>query len=380
MQKNNPELDARIALDVFRDQLLIFRKLPKEAPDLICAWHWLCTQDFNGKDSTLDDIFFNFRNKQRPTELDAKDSIRSRLAGKGCMNFGEKVLSNLKTGRWEIAYAIAWLSVAGGNSVVPPWVRHQFPRTKTIIRKFRDQACADHDCAWCNERHDAEKELKKWFDYDKFREFPVDDNGRSLQKLIVEAAMKRQHALGILPTGTGKSICYQIPAISRFDKTGQLTVVISPLVALMADQVAGLLANGISSCITINGLLSMPERSHALDQVRLGDAGILLIAPEQLRSRSVRTVLSQREIGGWVLDEAHCLSKWGHDFRPDYRYVGRFIREHTKDESIPAILCLTATAKPDVKEDIVNYFKDELEIELEVFPGGAERLEFNLRG
>ena len=117
----------------------------------------------------------------------------------------------------------------------------------------------------------------------------------------------------------------------------------------------------------------MPERADALDRVRLGDAGILLIAPEQLRSRSLRRVLDQREIGGWVLDEAHCLSRWGHDFRPDYRYVGRFIREKAGDEPVPPVLCLTATAKPDVTEDIARHFRDKLGIELTVFDGGAER-------
>ena len=190
--------------------------------------------------------------------------------------------------------------------------------------------------------------------------------------------MAHKHVLGILPTGSGKSLCYQLPAISRYDKTGALTVVISPLVALMADQVESLERKGIGCCLTVNGLLSMPERADALDRVRLGDAGIVLIAPEQLRSVSFRRVLNQREIGAWVLDEAHCLSKWGHDFRPDYRYVGRFIRETAREQPVPPVLCLTATAKPDVKAEIIEYFLDKLDIELNVFDGGAQRdnLEF----
>ena len=194
-----------------------------------------------------------------------------------------------------------------------------------------------------------------------------------MQQAIVEEAMAGKHVLGILPTGAGKSLCYQIPAMSRYDNTGALTVVISPLVALMADQVAGLEARGIGSCVTVNGLLSMPERADALERVRLGDAGILLISPEQLRSRSLRRAVDQREIGGWVLDEAHCLSRWGHDFRPDYRYVGRFIREKAGAGPVPPVLCLTATAKPDVTEDIAGHFRDKLGIELKVFDGGADR-------
>src|SRR5690606_8028580 len=212
--------------------------------------------------------------------------------------------------------------------------------------------CTSPDCRWCRTRHDARTELKRWFGFPDFRPQPVDGAGHPLPRAIVEAAMADQHVLGILPTGTGKSVCYQIPALSRYDKTGALTVVISPLVALMSDQVAGLERKGITSSAALNGLLSMPERSDVLDRVRLGDISVLIISPEQLRSRALRRVLEQRQIGGWVLDEAHCLSKWGHDFRPDYRYVSRYIKERAGEGPIPPILCLTATAKPDVVSDI----------------------------
>ena len=120
-------------------------------------------------------------------------------------------------------------------------------------------------------------------------------------------------------------------------------------------------------------MLSMPERSQALEKLRLGDSAIVLISPEQLRSVSFRRALDQREIGAWVLDEAHCLSKWGHDFRPDFRYVGRYIRKRAEDGPIPPVMCLTATAKPGVKEEIVEYFNDNLGIEMRVFDGGSER-------
>ena len=367
---NDPELDARLALTVFDEQRQALRGA---APDLLTAWHWLAAPEPDGVDRALDDFFAALRGAPRPVKAEAHAAIGRRLEDNACATQARAAAAEAANAGWALAYALAWLSVAGGDSVMPPWVRHQFPEAVRLVRRLRDTACANPACGWCRERHDARKEMKRWFGFDAFRPEPADARGRPLQQAVVEAAMAGAHVLGILPTGTGKSLCHQIPALSRYDKTGAMTVVISPLVALMADQVAGLERQGIACCATVNGTLSMPERAHALDRVRLGGAGILLIAPEQLRSRSLRRALEQREIAGWVLDEAHCLSRWGHDFRPDYRYLSRFIRERAGPEPVPPLLCLTATAKPDVREDIVRHFQEKLGIELAVFDGGAER-------
>ena len=369
---NDPNLDARIALQVFADQQKALREMPT---DLLAAWHWLTALE-NG--DGFDMVFTSLRSSPRPSDTEAHNAIQSRLSGIACRTQAREAMENAARHGWPLAYALAWLSVSGGNSVMPPWVRHQIPEAGRLVQLLRDTACADPNCEWCRERHDARGELARWFGFTEFRPEPADEDGRPMQQSIVEASMAGEHVLGILPTGAGKSVCYQVPALSRYDKTGALTVVISPLVALMADQVRGLESRGIVSCVTINGLLSMPERADALDRVRLGDAGILIISPEQLRSVSVQRVLSQREIGAWILDEAHCLSKWGHDFRPDYRYVGRYIRKRSGEGPTPPVLALTATAKPDVMAEIVDYFQKELGIALKVFDGGAQRtnLEF----
>ena len=368
---NDPELDARLTLEVFDNQQNALRD--KDA-DLLAAWHWLTTVDGG---EGFDIVFRTLSESSRPSDRDAHKAISARLDGSACNKSAQQVLDDAGRYGWSLAYVLAWLSVAGGNSVMPPWVRHQFPETGWLVRRLRDTPCRDSSCDWRRERHDSGKELKRWLGFDEFRQEPTDGDGRSLQQSVVEAVMQGERALAILATGTGKSVCYQVPALSRYDKTGALTVVISPLVALMADQVLGLERKGVFSAVTINGLLSMPERGDALDKVRLGDASMLIISPEQLRSVSVRRVLEQREIGYWVLDEAHCLSKWGHDFRPDYPYIGRFIRERAADEAVPPVLCLTATAKPDVMSDIVDYFSDELNIGLRVSDGGSHRSNLN---
>lgn len=368
---NDPESDARLTLDLFHNQCNAFKVVNETNADLLLAWHWLTTMA--PSEAGFNALFTALRSAPRPSETEAGEAIEKLLKDRACGTHCREILCNAAGQGWGLAYALAWLSVAGGNSVMPPWVCHQFPEAGNLVRRLRDTACDDPGCGWCRERHDARKELARWFGFPEFLPAPVDEDGRPLQQTIVEAAMRGEHLLAILPTGAGKSLCYQIPALSRYDKTGALTVVISPLVALMADQIAGLEARGITSCAAINGLLSMPERADALNRVRLGDVAILIVSPEQLRNRTLRKVLAQRQIGAWVLDEAHCLSKWGHDFRPDYRYVGRFIHEKAGKESVPPVLCLTATANPDVVTDVMSHFRDKVGVELTLMDGGAKR-------
>ena len=144
----------------------------------------------------------------------------------------------------------------------------------------------------------------------------------------------------------------------------------------MKDQVDGLVRRtGTSFAAALYGLLTPPERSDVLRQIRLGDIALLYVSPEQLRNRSFSEAIARREIGCWVFDEAHCLSKWGHDFRPDYLYAGRFIREFSKRQGveIPPIACFTATAKQDVQEEILAYFQAETGRSFELFASSVER-------
>jgi ATP-dependent DNA helicase RecQ len=372
-QRNDPALDSRLALDLLADQLQAFTRASEQLPELFTAWHGML-----GHESGTDAVFSTASGRARPAAQHTAEALRHCLAERGCASAAAQLAADPGQWGWPLAYALAWLSVAGGNSVMPPWVRHAFPAAPRLVRRLRDTPCTDPACSWCRSQHDPRLALRRWFGLDGFRPQPAGADGRPLQQAIVEAALRDDAVLGILPTGTGKSLCYQLPALLRYDRLGALTVVVSPLVALMADQLRTLEARGIGCAAALNGLLSVPERADVLDRVRLGDVGILIVSPEQLRSRSLRSALEQREIGAWVLDEAHCLSKWGHDFRPDYRYIGRYIRELAGTDALPPLLCLTATAKPDVVADIVNYFAATLARQLSVFDGGASRdnLEF----
>ena len=372
VQANDPLLDAELTLELLAD---VADKLKSVDGDLLLAWHALLTAGIKGH--AFNHIFQMIRSSgSTPRVEDSIPAITARLGERGCPNQAIRIAHDALTHSLALTYLLAWLPVAGGNSIIPPYVEKRF-EPSLLATKLRDSHCGDQSCAWCSKHLDPERVLKRRFGFPGFRDFPQSRDGESLQRAITEKHLARAHVLGILPTGTGKSLCYQLPALMRYEATGSLTVVISPLVALMADQVTAMRRQNINCATTINGLISMPERAEALAQIRLGDAGIVLVAPEQLRNRSFRKAIAGRRIGAWVIDEAHCLSKWGHDFRPDYRYVARYIAEHHGENSAP-ILCLTATAKHDVVDDIRKHFEQTLQAQLEVIDGGAERnnLEF----
>lgn len=197
-----------------------------------------------------------------------------------------------------------------------------------------------------------------------------------MQEDAVKAALKGKSLLAIFPTGGGKSITFQVPALMSGELVKGLTVVISPLQSLMKDQVDNLRKYSITDAVTINGLLDPIERSESFERVENGTASILYISPESLRSKSIERLLLGRKIVRFVIDEAHCFSSWGQDFRVDYLYIGDYIRQLQLKKGLVQpipVSCFTATAKQEVIEDISIYFKEKLNIQLELFRSNSYR-------
>lgn len=181
--------------------------------------------------------------------------------------------------------------------------------------------------------------LKKHFGYDSFR---------PLQREVVEHCVAGNDALVLMPTGGGKSLCFQLPALT-FDG---LTIVISPLIALMKDQVDALVENGIPAAY-LNSALPYPEVVRVERLAKEGKLKLLYLAPERLANPATREFLKTLNIKLFAVDEAHCISEWGHDFRPDYRNLdllrSQFPHVH--------MIALTATANPRVRDDIVSHLR-----------------------
>ena len=163
--------------------------------------------------------------------------------------------------------------------------------------------------------------LKEVFGYDSFRLF---------QREVIDKVLSRRDTLAVLPTGAGKSLCYQIPALV-FEK---LSVVVSPLIALMNDQVQQLRAAGVPA-VMLNSSLSPQEYQRNIDALQKGEARILYVAPETLLSPRVTDLLESLPLDLLTIDEAHCISDWGHDFRPEYRQIAAVRRRFPRPYVLP---------------------------------------------
>ena len=356
---NNPVNDAKKARDLFYDEVTAWRALPAARQEIF--WRLLKdAKEFGG--------FFKWVALDKSDLSDLSNIIRKEYRGLLCENANiESVARHYPV---ELAYALALIGADDLMSMTPPWVMHAYPKVGNVMNFLRNTPCGE--CDYCKQRLDAHSGLKEFFGFDEFRLF----DGVPMQQQAVEAAIRGESLLTIFPTGGGKSLTFQLPALMAGRNIHGLTVIISPLQSLMKDQVDNLADRGISDAVTINGLLDPIERAAAIEQVADGTANLLYIAPEMLRSRTVERLLLSRNVVRFVIDEAHCFSAWGQDFRTDYLYIGDFIRnlqEKKSQRQSIAVSCFTATAKQKVVSDICDYFKQKLGVELKVFAANAER-------
>lgn len=363
-QMNNPVNDCEKARDLLMEEVAKWEMLP-EPKKVIFTILLHDVPEFTG---FLEFVGTNTNVKQQVSEL-----ILAEYKAKICEHTD---LSNIiRQQPVALAYALALIDTTDYRSITPAWVLHNYPDVENVVKLLRHTKCTE-GCEYCGKDLDVHYNLKQFFGYEQFRTY----EGEPLQENAAKAAVDGKSLLAIFPTGGGKSLTFQLPALMEGRSVHGLTVVISPLQSLMKDQVDNLAEKGITDAVTINGLLDPISRSLAIQRVQEGDASLLYIAPEMLRSKTIEKILLSRHVVRFVIDEAHCFSSWGQDFRVDYLYIGKFISEYQKkkrcNKPIP-VSCFTATAKQKVVQDICDYFMQTLNINLLLFASSASRT--NLR-
>ncbi len=362
-EMNNPLNDAIKARDLFYDEIAAFKQTDKKLQQIF----YLLLKDQKEFQS-----FFRFIS-YTSADTEPEKLIHQYFENEICEQVDiAKIISEHPL---ELAYCVSLINsfiyFKKTHSITPPWVLKNYPEVEKIMFQLRNKPCLS-GCAYCNNALDIHKGLKHFFGFDTYRTY----GGEPLQEEAVKAAINNKSLLAVFPTGGGKSITFQVPALMSGESSKGLTIVISPLQSLMKDQVDNLEKNGITEAVTINGLLDPIERAKSVERVEDGSASILYIAPESLRSKTIERLLLGRKIVRFVIDEAHCFSSWGQDFRVDYLYIADFIKGVQEKKNLPdgiPVSCFTATAKQKVIEDILNYFKEKLSIDLELFTSKASR-------
>ena len=363
-QMNNPVNDCEKARDLLMDEIARWKELPERKRRILSSL-------LQGKKEFM--VFLGMVDSEI-TSSNLPALIWNEYKGRICQY--ADIVALVEQYPCELAYALSLIDTSDERSITPGWVLYNYPGVEYVIGVLKQRHCNEPDCEYCNSFLDLHNNLKTFFGYDDFRTY----EGEPLQERAAKAAVDGKSLLAIFPTGGGKSLTFQLPALMVGWTVHGLTVVISPLQSLMKDQVDNLKDRGITDAVTINGLLDPITRSLAIQRVQDGEASLLYIAPEMLRSKTIEKILLARQVVRFVIDEAHCFSAWGQDFRVDYLYIGRFISDYQKKkgckQAIP-ISCFTATAKQKVIQDICDYFKRTLWLNLELYASKATRT--NLR-
>ena len=356
-QMNNPVNDCQKAKELLWDEIARWHSLPYDKRKIFASL-LKGQKEFDG--------FLNMVNFDEVAS-NLPELIKQVYYGKICDH--ADLSSIIHQHPCALAYALALIDTTDFRSITPGWVLHNYPEVEYIMKTLRHTSC-NNGCSYCNTLLDIHHNLKTFFGYDQFRTY----EGEPLQENAAQAAVDGKSLLAIFPTGGGKSLTFQLPALMEGRTVHGLTVVISPLQSLMKDQVDNLADRGITDAVTINGMLDPISRALSIQRILDGEASLLYIAPEMLRSKTIERILTSRHIVRFVIDEAHCFSSWGQDFRVDYLYIGRFISNYQQKKGckIP-VSCFTATAKQKVIQDICDYFKQTLNIELELFASTASR-------
>lgn len=364
---NNPLSDCKLTKQLLIDELNSFNELSFNTQKIYAS----LLAKSNKYSGFLE--LMNFKE----TNVEIQEELKGLFNNKICANLDlDNVVNNYPI---ELAYAHALINTVEDKSVLAYWVNKTFPKTQQVVNHLRFKNCEDTSCKYCTSNLNPKKSLETYFGYKDFRSFDTNEE-ISLQEKTVKAGLSEKSFVAVFPTGGGKSLTFQLPALMKGALSRQLTIIISPLVSLMKDQVENLEKRfDITKATAINGLLSPLERQQAIERVENGDIQLLYLSPESLRSPTILRILKQRSLARFVIDEAHCFSSWGQDFRVDYLYIAEFIKqlEHEMYGRKIPVSCFTATAKPQVITDIKEYFKSKLDIDLDEFVTRASRT--NLR-
>ena len=293
-QINNPVNDCEKAHDLLMDEVARWSSLSGDKKS-IYATLLKGIAEFDG--------FLHFVNAKEESD-DLANLIYSTYQGKICEHADiENIIAKYPC---ELAYALALIDTTDYRSITPAWVLCNYPNVENIVKRLRHTKCL-RGCNYCNKDLDVHYNLKQYFGYDQFRTY----EGEPLQEMSVKAAVDGKSLLAIFPTGGGKSLTFQLPALMEGRSVHGLTVVISPLQSLMKDQVDNLAERGIEDAVTINGLLDPISRSLAIQRILYGEASLLYIAPESLRSKTIEKILLARHVVRFVIDEAHiCIYRF----------------------------------------------------------------------